>query len=221
MVSGVAMPRITQGNQPWKWDMFSWGFVCKQDMENTPIVFEGRCADCQHCADVGILVGNTVARDPDKQNFPWIPDFIKQKLWVRMLLLMLSACHSIGTSGQLDCPMMVRDRIMTHLMKQLLGEEAAWLAVACRQRLWGSMAWFWGGKTQTRTKENDSTGDEIEIEQWRSSYQDRCKWLDRKKASKRFYASSSQSPRNGALIHVIQCRGECERRTWSEWAPPS
>ena len=32
-----------------------------------------------------------------------------------------------------------------------------------------------GWKDADTNEENDSTGDEIEIEQWRSSYQDRCK----------------------------------------------
>ena len=41
-----------------------------------------------------------------------------------MLLQMLSACHSIGASNQFDSPMLVRDRIMTHLMKQLLSKSS-------------------------------------------------------------------------------------------------
>ena len=36
---------------------------------------------------------------------------------------MLSVCHSAGVFDQLDSPMPVRDRIMTHLVKQVLGTE--------------------------------------------------------------------------------------------------
>ena len=37
-----------------------------------------------------------------------------------MLLRMLPTCHSISFFDQLDSPMLVWDRMVTHLMKQLL-----------------------------------------------------------------------------------------------------
>ena len=39
---------------------------------------------------------------------------------LRMLLQMLSTCHSIGAFNQFKSPMPVRDRIVTHLVKKLL-----------------------------------------------------------------------------------------------------
>ena len=69
---------------------------------------------------LNVLQTKTMNRNRAVQDFPLVPDSIKQDLAVRMLLRMLSSCHCIGVFDQFDSLMLIQDRIMTHLVTQLL-----------------------------------------------------------------------------------------------------